>query len=254
MASGVRFCRRMNATVDSKPNRTQEVLAAAQNGDHAAFTTLVSPHRSSLLRFACRLTRNMEDAEDVCQESLLKAFTKLHSFTGDGGIKGDLRSWLMRVTANSAIDLMRRKQSGRFVPLEECEPILSESCRSRPGLCRENPEVSYARKERLRMIADRIAQLPAALRDVCLLRNVSGLSTQEVAVRLGISAIAVRLRLFRAHGRLKSNVSGASARRGRQPDRIAGREAPHRSKGSNFCVPLQCRVQHLGKTECAYGD
>lgn len=250
MASGVRFCRHMNATVDSKPNRTLEVLAAARNGDHAAFTTLVSPHRPSLLRFARRFTRNIEDAEDVCQESLLKAFTKLHLFTGDG-INGELRSWLMRVTANSAIDFMRRKQSGRFVPLEECEPILSESCRSRPGLWRENPEVSYARKERLRMLVDRIAQLPAALRDVCLLRNVSGLSTHEVAARLGISTIAVRLRLFRAHGRLKNNVSGASARRGQQPDRIAGREP---SRRRNFCVPLQCRVQHLGKTECAYGD
>jgi len=101
------------------------------------------------------------------------------------------------------------------------------------------------------MLVDRIAQLPAALRDVCLLRNVSGLSTHEVAARLGISTIAVRLRLFRAHGRLKNNVSGASARRAQQPDRISGREP---SRPSNFCVPLQCRVQHLGKTECAYGD
>jgi RNA polymerase sigma-70 factor (ECF subfamily) len=238
----------MNATVDSESNRMQQVLAAARNGDHAAFTTLVLPHRSSLLRFARRFTRNAEDAEDVCQESLLKAFTKLHLFTGDG-INGDLRSWLMRVTANSAID-MRRKQSLRSVPLQECESILSQSW-FRSGPWRENPEVSYARKERLRMLVDRIAHLPAALRDVCLLRNVSGLSTQEVAARLGISTIAVRLRLFRAHGRLRNNVSGATARRGQQPDRMAGR-AP--SRRSNFCVPLQCRVEHPGKPACAYGD
>ncbi len=227
----------------------QKVLAAARNGDHAAFTTLVLPHRPSLVRFARRFTRNAEDAEDACQESLLKAFTKLHLFAGDDS-NGDLRSWLMRVTANSAID-MRRKQSGKFVPLEECEPILSQSCRSRPGFGRENPEVTYARKEQLRMLVDGIAQLPAALRDVCLLRNVSGLSTQEVAARLGISSIAVRLRLFRAHGRLKNDVRGASARRGRQADRVAGREA---SRRSNFYVPSQCRVQHFGQTGCAYGD
>jgi len=240
----------MNAIVDSKPNRMQEVLAAARNGDHAAFTTLVAPHSSSLLRFALRFTRNVEDAEDVCQESLLKAFTKLHLFTGDG-VNGDLHSWLMRVTANSAIDFTRRKQSGRFVPLEECEPILNESGRCRPSLWKENPEVWYARKERLRMLADAIARLPAALRDVCLLRNVSGLSTQEVAARLGISIIAVRLRLFRAYRRLKNNVSGTSARRVQQRNRSAGREA---SRRSSFCVPLQHRVQQLGKTECAYGD
>jgi RNA polymerase sigma-70 factor (ECF subfamily) len=247
LVTGVPFCRRMNAIVDSKPNRMQEVLAAARNGDHAAFTTLVAPHRSRLLRFAFRFTRN---AEDVCQESLLKAFTKLHLFTGDG-VNGDLRSWLMRVTANSAIDFTRRKQSGRFVPLDECEPILNESGRCRPSLWKENPEVWYARKERLRMLADAIAQLPAALRDVCLLRNVSGLSTQEVAARLGISIIAVRLRLFRAYRRLKNNVSGTSAHRVQQRNRSAGREA---SRRSNFCGPLQYRVQQLGKTECAYGD
>ena len=116
----------------------------------------------------------------------------------------------MRITANSAIDFVRRRQSGRFVPLEECEPVLKEPHRFESRAWRENPEASYARKERLCIIADRIAELPAELRRVCFLRNVMELSTEEVATRLGISTAAVRLRLFRAHGRMKKGASCVS--------------------------------------------
>lgn len=240
----------MSATLLQPFECSLDVLAAARTGDNNAFAALITPYVPRLRRLARRFTRNVEDAEDVCQESLLKAFTKLHRFTGSqDATKGDFRSWLMRITANSAIDFVRRRQSGRFVPLDECEPVLNESYRFGSRACRENPEASYARKERLGIIAGRIAELPAGLRRVCVLRNVMELSTEEVASRLGISTAAVRLRLFRAHGRMKKGAS-CVLKDGRLGRRAAGRRS--RTSG-DFSQRNEGGVllQYGGKPECA---
>jgi len=242
----------MSATLLQPSECSFDVLAAARTGDNDAFAALITPYVPRLRRLARRFTRNLEDAEDVCQESLLKAFTKLHRFTGtQDATKGDFRSWLMRITANSAIDFVRRRQSGRFVPLEECEPNPNESHRFESRVWRENPEASYARKERLRIIAGRIAELPTELRRVCVLRNVMEFSTEEAATRLGISPAAVRLRLFRAHGRMKKGASGVS-KEGRRGRRAAGRRS---RTGRDFCRRNEVRalLPSGGKTELAIG-
>ena len=192
-------------------------MLAARRGDGDAFTDLVSPHAPRLQRLARRLTRSHEDAEDVCQESLLKAFTKLDQFDDSKMERAAFCAWLMRITANCAIDFLRRKKASRLIPLEECDPVHNESHMKSVGSWGENPETRCTREEQLRMVAEITAELPVELRNVCLLRNMMELSTKEVAERLGISANAVRLRLFRAHGQLrtilrKRNVSGRRRR------------------------------------------
>jgi RNA polymerase sigma factor (sigma-70 family) len=194
-------------------NWTEGSLLAARRGDGNAFTDLVSPHAPRLQQLARRLTRSHEDAEDVCQESLLKAFTKLHQFDGSKMEREAFCAWLMRITANCAIDFLRRKKASRLIPLEEYDAVQNESHMKSPSTWAENPEVRCTRKEQLRMVAEVIAELPAELRNVCLLRNMMELSTKEVAERLGISSTAVRMRLFRAHRQLrtilrKRSVSG----------------------------------------------
>jgi len=230
-----------------------EVLSAARTGNHDAFAALVLPYIPRLQRLARRFTRNLEDAEDVCQESLLKAFRKLDCFTGTQDASGaDFRSWLMKITANSAIDFMRRKQSCKTVSLEDFEPIQSGSYRSEFRGSSQNPEASYARKERLRMLAEMIADLPGELRSVWLLRIVVGHSTEEVAMRLGISTMAVRLRLFRAHGRLRNNL-GLAANHGGPSGRVpvlplrTRRDSLRRNKATAL-------LPYHSKEECAYGE
>ena len=167
---------------------------------------LVSPHTSRLKRLARRFTRNAQDAEDVCQESLLKAFTKLHYFADSEGIaRGEFQSWLSRITANSAIDFLRRKQAA--VSFEECEPVHQVSAE---GAWAENPEMSYARQERLRMVTKALSRLPADLQKVCVLRDMMELSTKEVAARLGLPTVSVRVRLFRAHNELRKIFAGGA--------------------------------------------
>jgi RNA polymerase sigma-70 factor (ECF subfamily) len=205
---GTRHARKVGmctSAIESQPGRQQVWLAAARRGDHEAFRTLVSPHTPKLQSLARRLTRSAEDAEDVCQESLLKAFTKIDQFDGTRVEIDEFRAWLMRITTNCAIDFLRRKKAGRYVPLEDGE-ALSDWQGTKRGWG-ENPEASYTRQEQIRFVEDALSQLPAELRIVCLFRNVRELSTKETAARLGISTIAVRLRLFRAHGQLRKMLS-----------------------------------------------
>jgi RNA polymerase sigma-70 factor, ECF subfamily len=184
----------------------QVSLAAARRGDREAFTSLVSPHTLNLQRLAQRIVGNAEDAEDICQESLLRAFTKLEQFDGSKTQTHEFRAWLMRITANCAIDFLRRKRASKHVPLEECHEAPTEFHPERKGWG-ESPEASYRREEQIRFVRDAIASLPAELRTVCLFRILDELSTKEVAARMGISTIAVRVRLFRAQCQLRKMLS-----------------------------------------------
>ena len=194
-----------------------DTIARARAGDSKAWGELYSAHAPAIFRFCRRALPAHEDAEDVCQESLLKAFTKLDQFDDSKMERAAFCAWLMRITANCAIDFLRRKKASRLIPLEECDPVHNESHMKSVGSWGENPETRCTREEQLRMVAEITAELPVELRNVCLLRNMMELSTKEVAERLGISANAVRLRLFRAHGQLrtilrKRNVSGRRRR------------------------------------------
>ena len=207
MAKRVRSAFCMSATL-LQPNGGMTRLEAAQRGNMDAFSTQVVPYISSLQRLAWRITRSTEDAEDVCQESLMKAFTKFDQFAGpEEGARDGFRCWLMKITANSAIDLIRRKQARRLVPLDECEQIHRKCYEAGAGGWGENPESGYLRREEICVLAEAINKLPEELRKVCFLRNVNDLSTNDVAARLRISSVAVRLRLFRAHSQLRKNLS-----------------------------------------------
>jgi RNA polymerase sigma factor (sigma-70 family) len=205
----------MTTSQQLQPNWTQISLAAARRGDREAFASLVSPHALKLQRLAHRLTRSAEDAEDVCQESLLRAFTKLDQFDGTKTEIHEFCAWLTRITRNCAIDFLRRKKSNPCVPLEECH---ENATRFEAGktLWGESPETTYTRTEQLGIIREAIATLSPELRMVCLFRNLGELSGKEVAARLGISTLAVRLRLFRAHGQVRKIV-GRRIRRSALP-------------------------------------
>jgi RNA polymerase sigma-70 factor, ECF subfamily len=185
------------------------MLAAAQTGDQQAFMSLVSPFAPGMRRLANRYTRNVTDAEDICQESLLKAYTKLSQFSGETDfVSHEFHGWLARIAANSAIDFIRRKRAKKLIALDECQLVPNLRHEAGPAGWGENPERMYVRKERRALLIRAIKNLPVELRRVCLLRSVMQFSTSEVAAKLGISTTAVRLRLFRAHGHLRKSLGG----------------------------------------------
>jgi RNA polymerase sigma-70 factor (ECF subfamily) len=195
-----------NATEDIRAAK-RRVLANARQGDGEAFAEMVLPYGPGLYRRALRLTGNAADAEDARQEALLKAFSRLNQFAGqqvEG--KDDLHAWVSRITTNASIDLIRQRREGKYISLEEPGIIPEETFGSRLAARTDNPEENYARREQRVLIAGAIARLAPDLRQICLLRDVLQYSTQEAAARLGISTVAVRLRLFRAHRRLREDL------------------------------------------------
>jgi RNA polymerase sigma-70 factor (ECF subfamily) len=214
----------------------QKILADARLGDGDAFAEMVLPYGPGLYRRALRLTGNAADAEDARQEALLKAFSRLNQFAGqqDEG-KDDLHAWVSRITTNASIDLIRQRREGKYVSLEEPGTVPEETLGTRLPARTDNPEERYARREQRVLIAGAIARLAPDLRQICLLRDVLQYSTHEVAARLGISTVAVRLRLFRAHRRLRDSLRDSM----RQKQRRA----------ASSLVPL--RAANPAKTECA---
>src|SRR6266849_7511082 len=201
----------------------RKTLAEARLGSREAFAKLVLPYAPGLYRRALWMTGNAADAEDARQEALMKAFSRLGQFTGEQAEAGDdFHAWVSRITTNASIDLVRRRRDGKTVALEEqgCTP--EETIAGRLTARDDNPEERYARREMRMRVAGAIARLAPDLRQACLLRDVLQHSTQEVAERLGISTVAVRLRLFRAHRKLREELRHALQTKKQRVPRFVG--------------------------------
>ena len=194
-----------------------------------------------MTRRARRLTGNAADAEDVSQEALLKAWSRLEQFSGNQDENADdFRAWLARIAGNTSIDVLRQRRDGKILSLEQPHGSSEETLGSGIAAHGDNPEERCARREMGRMLADAILQLPAELRQACLLRDVMHFSSQEVADRLGISVVAVRLRLFRARRRLREKLEEALRPKVRRADRVPAAQERRRAieKGRTGFLPL----------------
>lgn len=188
------------------------LLLQAQKGNRESLAELILPYAAGLYRGALRFTRNPADAEDARQDTFLKVIRAVDQFAGAGkrDEKGDdLHAWVSRIGTNASIDIIRKRRDGRILSLEEPTGVGEETVGSGMAACIYNPEENLARLEMRRRMANAIKRLSPDLRRVCLLRDVLGYSTQEVAERVGISSLTVRLRLFRARRRLREELSHA---------------------------------------------
>jgi len=184
------------------------LLGKARRGDRQALADLVMPYATALYRSSLRLTGNAQDAEDVRQETLLKTISRLDQFAGaQSGPRDDLHAWVSRIATNASIDVIRRRREGKVFSLDQSAGFSDESWASQIPSRRANPEQGLLRQESRRLLAAAISQLSPDLRQVCLLMDVLNYSTQEVADRVGISNLAVRLRLFRAHRKLREKLN-----------------------------------------------
>lgn len=221
-----------------------DLLSRARRGNREALAGLVVPYSSGLYLSALRLTGNPSDAEDVRQETLLRAVSRLDQFAGSRTeTRDDFHAWVSRIGANAAIDVIRRRREGKLVSLEQPVGPTEETIGSGLAARQENPEERLARKEMRALLAEAVSQLPADLRQVCLLQDVLHYSTQEVADRLDISTVAVRLRLFRARRRVREHVHHALAR----PKQRLAKVAPRRAeRASCAALPMNTFAECCG--------
>lgn len=209
---------------------------------------MVSPYLPTLYRRARGLTGNAADAQDITQEAVLKAWSRLEQFTGqqDESID-DFRAWISRIAANTSIDLLRQRRDGKIASLDQRKGDSEETLGGGIASEQQDPEERCGRREMGRLLAKTIAQLPPDLRQACLLRDVLHYSTQEVASRLGISVVAVRLRLFRARRQLREKLQD-SLRPAAQNEGIRDRRRPEWRR-----QPTR-RFAPLGTPEYVSGD
>ena len=187
-----------------------EVLAQARTGDTQAFSNLIQRYEGKIFRLAQHITQNREDAEDVLQETFLKAYEHLDQFQGNS----KFYTWIVRIAVNQALMKLRKRKSDRSVSLDEGVDTGEDIVAREIAAWDENPEQRYSREE-LNVILDTAVQsLAPSYRAVFLLRDVEELSTDETAEALDLSIPAVKSRLLRARLQLRDKLTQFFKRKG----------------------------------------
>lgn len=176
-------------------------VAAAKAGYVLCFEELVRRNEARIFRLALHITANQEDAEDVMQETFVKAYQHLGEFRGDSLFS----TWLTRIAVNQALHNLRKRQP-RQVSLDESPDTIENLIPSDVQGWERTPEQRYAQTELQQIISEAIGRLAPAYRVVFVLRDVEGLSSQETAQLLGLSVPAVKSRLLRARFKMRASL------------------------------------------------
>jgi RNA polymerase sigma-70 factor, ECF subfamily len=197
------------STVSSGFDETA-LVARAKAGDTTAFAELVKQYDRRVFRMAKQITQNDEDAEDVLQETFLKAYSHLDDFQGNSRFY----TWLVRIAVNEALMKLRKRRSDRTVPLDEPIDTGEDELVREIAVWDENPEERYSREELGQILDEAVQSLKPAYRTVFVLRDIEELSIDETAEALDLSISAVKSRLLRARLQLREKLTRQFKRKG----------------------------------------
>ena len=200
----------MPATQEAGIFDESALVAKAREGDLAAFNELVNSYSRKIFRLAKHITQNDEDAEDVLQETFLKAFEHLDGFQG----QSKFYTWIVRIAVNESLMKLHKRKSDRSVPLDEPVDTGEDTVVREIAVWDENPEQKYSREELGHILDEAVEGLRPAFRTVFVLRDIEELSTEETAEALGISVPAVKSRLLRARLQLREKLTRFFKRKG----------------------------------------
>lgn len=168
----------------------QKLISLAQKGDQAAFEQLLDHYQKPVYHQALRLVGNPEDAADVTQEVFLKVWKHLPNFRGESSFS----TWLYRLTDNAALDLIRREKKRRGdSSLDDEEGALTLPADPAP-----TPHQAIEQKELHQAVAEGLAQLSEEHRQVLVMREINGLSYEQIGSILDLSPGTVKSRIARA--------------------------------------------------------
>jgi RNA polymerase sigma-70 factor (ECF subfamily) len=177
------------------------LVALARSGEAAVFRTIMQRHNQRLYRVARGVLGDESEAEDVVQETYVRAFENLAQFRGESS----LSTWLTRIAINEALGRKRKRRSTTDLASLEMNDEQGEvRVLMFPGVRLDsNPEANASRAEIRRLLEHAVDDLPEAFRIVFVMREVEQMSVEETAAQLGIRAETVKTRLHRARRLLR---------------------------------------------------
>ncbi len=185
----------------------KELVKKAQSGDFEAFASLVSSQQGRIYNLALKMTGNRSDAEDVVQDTMLKAIDKIDQFRGEASFG----TWLYSIALNETRTHLAGWKRTDLKTIEEYLPgedMHSNSTKSGPSLFDwQDPHQLLEQDELRKIIDDGIEQLPVEYREAFLLRYIEELSIKEVAQLIGESIAATKSRVLRARLALRDYLS-----------------------------------------------
>jgi RNA polymerase sigma-70 factor (ECF subfamily) len=186
------------------------LVAQTREGDARAFSELIKRYEGKVFRLAQHVTQNREDAEDVLQETFLKAYEHLDQFRGDS----KFYTWIVRIAVNQALMKLRRRKSDKSVSLDETIDTGEDTIVREVAAWDEDPEQQFSREELGGILDSAVQSLEPIYRSVFVLRDIEDLSTEETAEALDLSIPAVKSRLLRARLQLREKLTRYFKRKG----------------------------------------
>jgi RNA polymerase sigma-70 factor (ECF subfamily) len=171
----------------------QQVL----DGDTNAFEELVLEYEKKVYNVALRMVNNQEDAEDITQEAFIKAYNSLSSFRGDSKFS----VWLTRIVSNMCLDLIRSRGRRPTISLS-VEDEEGESMELEIADIRQSPETIMEQQLTKDSVRRGLKQLPDEYREILLLREIQGLSYEEISAALDLEVGTVKSRIYRGRKKL----------------------------------------------------
>lgn len=181
----------------------KQLVTRMKRGDGGAFEEFVRRYESKAYHLALRLTRSQEDAEEVLQDVFVTVHRKIQLFEG----KSAFSSWLYRIVVNASFMKLRKNRQHPTISVEDLSPQMKAMCcdgdLNNSGPRTDEPVLG---REISKMLEGAITRLPKQYRSVFVLRDVNGLSNQEVGQILRLSVPAVKSRLHRARLMLRKKL------------------------------------------------
>ena len=177
----------------------EQLVRKSQNDDERAFGELVSRYESKVYSLALKMLRNPEDAEDVLQDTFLRAYRGIKSFKGNSTFS----TWIYRITANSALMRLRKRQ----LPTVSIDDADEREAPINIADWAPGPVEQMLNQETQAAMTEAIEALPPEFRQVFVLRDIEELSNAEVAEILDLSVAAVKSRLHRARLKVRNRLA-----------------------------------------------
>ena len=169
-----------------------ELVRKSQLGDKAAFELLVIRHQDLVFSLAYKLTGNREMANDVAQEAFIRAWKAIEKFRGDSTFS----TWIYRITVNTAWTLRKKAKKHNTLNIDDTyEPIVIDE--------KKDPELVAINSDLSSVLINALDKIPIEQRIIVELKNIEGRSHKEIADYLDISVTAAKVRLHRAHQKLR---------------------------------------------------